>query len=148
MLTSWIQLSLWGVLCILCQIHQKNWLGSELPLFWQCQDFEAIGAVTCLLMVFFFSSFYVVTSSSYFLFSSLLLHLLLDLLLHLHAVVSMSPPVCLLTPSVTVARLEKRYFKTQNLQLSVSPSYTLHICCFQGLSHRHGRTSRCYLPCH
>ena len=44
----------------------------------------------------------------------LLLHLLPDLLLHLDAIVSMSSPVCLLTPFVTVASL-KNYVMSQDL---------------------------------
>ena len=79
----------------------------------------------------------------------LLLHLLPDLLLHLDAIVTMSSPVCLLTPFVTVASL-KNYIMFQDLHLGAFtlPSYTLHICCFRGLLRHCDRTSKYYLLCH
>ena len=69
-------------------------------------------------------------TSPCFLFSLLGLDLLPDLLLHLDAIISMSPPICFLAPFITVPSLKNRF--CQDLEAKVcsylSTASTLVVC--------------------
>ena len=88
-------------------------------------------------------------TSPLFLFCLLCLDLFPDLLLHLDAIISVSSPICFLAPFVAVASLKQKVFYLYREQRGVLlPFYILRTCCFAGLLHQHGRTSRCYLHWH
>ena len=87
-------------------------------------------------------------TSPCFLFSLLGLDLLPDLLLHLDAIISMSPPICFLAPFITVASLKQKTVSRFGDRGVFLPFYSQHTCCLPGWLHQHGRTSRCYLHCH